>query len=452
MTLTSPRYGFELTRMSGDADKLESAGREYERMGRRMTWTADELGKLADASKYKSKAVDTVRESAGELSGELKKAASRYAGTGPVLVTYAGALREARRAVDPLVDPIRHAFDRHAAAVSDREDAEWTASNTLNAMSWNADTTQSDVDTSEQDAANARATERARAQELENLWESFESGCGTWLDAYNTAVHDLQEAYDASGINDNPWEDFFDELAGVLTVIGTVAIIVAIIATGPIAVFALAVATVVTLASLAIHIGMLASGSSRVSGWDIVLDVIALVPFAGATAKAMSGGARLFPAMVSAAGGGAATRSALNVGRNVVEDSLRTIAGAGGVKGGQVARAARAGGIADRFLSESFGSWGRGAWNTIRSGGAKLDGVLLSMSERVGAAWPTSGTARTAAVRWASEAGTPGFFQGFNVFNAGNGAEQSVSYIASKFGIDIPTLADLPGLGNPWPR
>jgi hypothetical protein len=452
MGITSPRYGFELVRMAGDADTLESAGREYQRMGSRMTWTADELSKLANATKYKSKAVDTARESAGELSGELKKAAERYSGTGPVLVEYSIGLRDAQRVVNPLVEPILVAFDRHASAVSDREDAEWAAGDTLNAMSWSPDTTQGDVDTAEQDASDARATERARAAELEDLWESFESGCSTWLDAYNRAVHDLQEAYDASGISDNPWEDFFDGLAGVLTVIGTIAVIIAIVATGPIALIALAVATVAALATLVIHVSMMAAGSHRVNGWDIAFDLVALVPFGGGVVKAMKGGTRFFPALISAAGGSTATRSVLNVGRNAVEDGLRTIAGAGGVNGGQAARAANAGGIADRFLSESTGSWGRGAWNAIRSGGAKLDGTLLSMSERVGSAWPTSGSARIVATRWAQEAGTAGWLQGVNVFNFSYGLEQSVSAIASPFGIDIPTLSDLPGLDNPLAR
>jgi hypothetical protein len=315
-------------------------------------------------------------------------------------------------------------------------------------MSWSSDTTQSDVDIAEQDASDARATERARAAELENLWESFESGCSTWLDAYEKAVHDLQEAYDASGISDNPWEDFFDELAGVLTVIGTIAVIIAIVATGPVAVIALAVATVAALATLVIHVSMMLAGSHRVNGWDIAFDIVALVPFGGGVVKAMKGGTRFFPALLSAAGGGTATRGVLNVGRNAVEDGLRTIAGAGGVRGGQAARAANAGGIADRFLSESFGSWGRGAWNAIRSGGAKLDGVLLSMSERVGSAWPTSGTARIVATRWAEGAGTAGWMQGVNVFNFSYGIEQSASVIAAPFGIDIPTLSDLPGLDN----
>ena len=452
MAITSPGRGFELVRMAGNADKLEAAGREYQRMGRRMNWTADELSKLADATKYKSKAVDTARESAGELSGELKKAAARYAGTGPVLVEYSDALREAKRAVDPLVEPIREAFDRHAGAVNDRMDAEWTARNTMNALSWSADTSQSEVDRAEDDAADARAHERRLADELDHLWTSFDSGCSTWLDAYERAVHDLQDAYDASGISDNPWEDFFDELAGVLTVIGTIAVIIAIVATGPLAVIALAVATVAALATLVIHASMMLAGSHRVNGWDLVFDTVALIPFGGSVVKALRGGTRLFPAIVSAAGGGTATRGVLNVGRNAVEDGLRTIAGAGGVNGGQVARAARAGGIADRFLSESFGSWVRSAWNAIRAGGARLDGVLLSMSERVGTAWPTSGSARAVATQWAQKAGTATGMQGVNVFNFGYGLEQSASILAEPFGIDIPTLSDLPGLDNPLAR
>ncbi len=214
----------------------------------------------------------------------------------------------------------------------------------------------------------------------------------------------------------------------------------------------LAAATVAALATLVIHASMMLAGSHRVNGWDLVFDTVALIPFGGSVVKALRGGTRLFPAIVSAAGGGTATRGVLNVGRNAVEDGLRTIAGAGGVNGGQVARAARAGGIADRFLSESFGSSGRSAWNAIRAGGARLDVVLLSMSERVGTAWPTSGSARAVATQWAQKAGTATGMQGVNVFNFGYGLEQSASILAEPFGIDIPTLSDLPGLDNPLAR
>ncbi|MFK4834638.1 hypothetical protein ACI3KY_02795 [Microbacterium sp. ZW T2_14] len=452
----SPNRHFRLEALDGDPGDIQAAGESYTLIGQRMEWTSGELKKLSSEERYKAEGLDAIREDAGELSHLLGQVAKRYTASGPVLVTYAGALLTAQtRTVNPLIDDIWTAIDRHNAAVEARQDAEGTADDLRNPWPWQDEATDQQLANADDAVSDARHSEGLREGELDGLWTSFESGYGVWEDAYEAAVRDLESAYTTSGIDDNPWEDAFDFLAQALTVIGTILVIAALIATGPLAVFLLVAATVAAVLTLVIHIGMMVAGSKRVAIWDLVFDVVAVLPFAGGVFKAMRGGGMaFFPALRAAAGMGTATESVIGAGRNAVEDGLRTIAGAGGVRGGQAARASRATDLADDFLQSSIGNWGQGAWNAIRAGGARLDGQALSLSERIFTAWPTSGVPRVAATTWVETVDAAGrIAQGVNVLNFVNGVEQSTSAVAGWFGGELPTVSDLPLLDfNPFAR
>lgn len=450
----SPNRHFRLEALEGDPGDIRRAGTSYIHVGERMEWTSRELHKLSSEERYKAEGLDAIREDAGELAHLLGQVARRYTGSGPVLLTYADALQTAQnRTVNPLVDDIWRAIERHRTALAAREEAEGRADDLRNPWPWEDDPTEQQLANAEDAAADAQRDESLREGELDSLWTSFESGYAAWEDAYETAVRDLEDAYDTSGIDDNPWEDAFDWIAGALTILGTVLVIIAMCIPG-VAALALLLATIAAVLTLVIHLGMMAAGSRRVNLWDIAFDVVAVVPFATGVVKAMRGGSTFFPALRSASGLGTATEGLIGAGRNAVEDGLRTIAGAGGVRGGQAARGVRAEALADDFLRDSIGNWGSGAWNAIRSGGSVLDGQALSMSERITRAWPTSGVPRAAAIQWMSEAAAPGrVIQGFNTFNLGYGIEQSVSVGAGWFGGDVPTLSDLPLLDfNPFAR
>lgn len=451
----SPNRHFRLDALDGDPGDIASAGEYYTRVGERMEWTSGELEKLSSEERYTAEGLDAIREDAGKLAHLLGQVAKRYTASGPVLVTYAGALSTAQtRTVNPLIDDIWRAIERHDAAVQAREDAEGAAHDLRNPWPWEDDATDRQLANADDAVSDARYAEGLREGELNSLWTSFESGYGIWEDAYEAAVRDLESAYTTSGIDDNPWEDAFDFIAGALTVIGTVFVIVAM-CFPPFAAVALLIATVAAVLTLVIHLGMLVAGSHRVNLWDIAFDVVALVPFGAGVIKAMRGGSAFFPALRTAAGLGTATEGVIAAGRNAVEDGLRTIAGAGGRAGGQAARASNATGLADDFLRNSIGNWGNEAWNAIRSGGSVLDGQALSLSERIFSAWPTSGVPRVAALNWVAEVAAPGrVVQGFNVFNLGYGVEQSASVGLDWVGGELPTLSDLPFLldFNPFAR
>ena len=56
----------------------------------------------------------------------------------------------------------------------------------------------------------ARLAESAAATELERLWQSIESGFSAWDRAYDDAVGGIEDAMEASGVDDSWWEDLLD--------------------------------------------------------------------------------------------------------------------------------------------------------------------------------------------------------------------------------------------------
>lgn len=430
--LRSPTTNQFLTELEGKPEKIEAAGNHYTAVGTQLHNTAVELKKLADDDKYKADALDAIRGDADDLQKNLEKVSKRYSGAGPVLVTYATALRKAQQTtVDPYVPEIVAAHKAHEEAVEARQKAESDRDDL-------DDPTDADKTTADTKVTTAQGEESTAETNLTNLWESFDSGYSEWSKAYEDAIDGIGSAIKASDINDSWWEDLLDSIATIATIIGTIAIIIAIVATGPFAAAFLLVATIASVVALAAHVTMMACGSKRVSWGDIALDALGVVPFVGSFGKALKGGEGFMGALRGASGLGGASRATLTAGRNAMARDLRTIAGAGGDFGGQAGRAARAPGIADNFLAGVEGSWGRNAWNALRTGGTRMDGTALTMSERMASSWP-GGTARLRSTRWMANLDGPGgLLQTINVTNAAAGAYQTLQ------GLGIP-LPDIPG-------
>lgn len=443
--LISPTRHFALETIEGRPDDIASAGRKYNRIGSQMEWTAEELDKLAADEKYKAEGLDAIRESAGDLAGELHKVAKRYSKTGPVLVTYASALRRAQNVtVDPLVEPIRTAHTAAQEAADDLRRAQRASDDLDHTWSWEDEPTDADRRRAASDLSTARTAAGTAETSLDGLWESFESGYDEWETAYEAAVTGVENACEASGINDTWWEDLLDGIATVATIVGTVAVILAIVLTGPIAAALLAVAAIASFVALAAHLTMMVAGSKRVSMTEIVFDLIGVVPFLGAFGKAFKGGQGMLGSLRAASGLGGATRGTISAGRNAVAYDLRSIAGAGGRYGGRAAREARAAGIADDFFRGIQNSWGRNTWNAIRQGGTQLDGQAATMAERLATAWP-GGRAGNATRNWLSGVdGVGGLTQGANVWNLGFGGYQSLQNL----GVPLPDMPDF--VPNPF--
>jgi hypothetical protein len=435
--LTSPK-GVPAVELDGDAGDIEAAGKHYIEIGARMSSTAGELQKLGDNEKYKAASLDKVRESARELHSDLRKVGERYEKTGPVLVTYAGALRTARNTtVDPLVDEIISAHKAHEQALEAKENAQDKVDDNNTTWVWETEATDSEKSAANAALSEAAGTAKTAGENLEGLWTSFDSGYSTWENAYDAAVRGVEHAIDASGINDSWWEDLLDGLATFATIVATIAVIAALIIGGPIW---LAIAAVASIVALAAHCIMMACGSKRVSWTDIALDALGVLPFLGAFGKGLKAGQGALGSLRGALGLGNATSGFLAVGRNAIIRDLRTVVGAGRAAGNRAAREAAAPGLADAFLANR-GSWAGNAWNALRNGGSIFDGQAYSLTQRLASAWPGAGSlpAGGRAAAWASQySAMPSLAgQGLNLWNTGFGGYQSLQ------GVDVP-LPDIP--------
>ena len=445
--LRSPNRHFLLGELDGAPDAIEAAGNHYIDIGARMSSTADELQKLGDSEKYTAKSLDKVRESARELHGELRKVGVRYEKTGPVLVTYAGALRTARdTTVDPFVEKIRAAHQAHQDAIDARDEAQDTVDDNNTTWIWEDEATDAEKANANSALAGAKGDERAAEQALDALWVSFESGFAAWDQAYDDAVGGIEDAMDASGVNDSWWEDLLDGLATVATVVATIAVIAALVIGGPIF---LAIAAVASIVALAAHCIMMACGSKRVSWTDIAFDAIGVLPFLGAFGKGLKAGQGVLGSLRAATGLSGATRATVGVGRNALVRDLRTVVGAGRTAGNRAARELAAPGLADTFLNANSGRWIGNAWNALRGGGSILDGQAFTISQRLAQAWPGAGRMGSNVTAWTGTYGAmPGLAsQGLNVWNAGYGVVQT-GQIASL----VPDTPDFIGGAVDWIR
>lgn len=423
--LHSPNRHYLAAELDGSPDGIEKAGNHYIEIGAKMSATADELQKLGDGEKYKAKALDKVRESARELHGELRKVGTRYERTGPVLVTYAGALRTARNTtVDPLVERIVAAHRAHQDAIEARDDAQDRVDDNTTTWVWEDGATDAEKASADGALSEAKGAEKAAGEALDALWVSFESGFAAWDKAYEDAVDGIEDAMEASGVNDSWWEDLLDGIATIATVVGTIAVIAALVIGGPIF---LAIAAVASIVALAAHCIMMACGSKRVSWTDIAFDAIGVLPFLGAFGKSLRAGQGVMGSLRAATGLSGATRATAGVGRNALVRDLRTVVGAGRTAGNRAAREAAAPGLADTFLNANSGRWLGNAWNALRGGGSILDGQAYTISQGLSRAWPGAGSMGTNVTAWVRQAGQMpgGITQGFNVWNGGYGVVQT---------------------------
>jgi len=444
-TLRSPNRHYLLSELDGSPSKIEAAGNHYIEIGERMSATADELKKLGDGEKYKAKSLDKVRESAREMQGELRKVGERYEKTGPVLVTYAGALRTARNTtVDPYVERIATAHQASLDAAAERREAQSTVDDNNTTWFWEHEASDHEKAVAKSALADAKSAATTAENALEDLWEAFESGFSDWDQAYDKAVGGIEDAMEASGVDDSWWEDLLDGIATVATVVATIAVIAALVIGGPIF---LAIAAVAGIVALVAHCIMMACGSKRVSWTDIAFDAIGVLPFLGAFGKAFAAGRGGMGALRAGLGFGNASSGFLAIGRNAIVRDLRTVVGAGRGAGNRAMREAAASGLADDILRSTRGTWYGNAWNALRNGGSRFDGEACTLSQRLASAWtgggvmPAGGRAATWAAPFSSMPSIGG--QGLNLWNTGYGGYQSLQIA----GVPLPDMPDFVGGG-----
>ena len=370
MTLTSPKKHYALRVLEGNHDDIGARGTYLVELATTMDKTAKSLTKISEGTTQIADSVDKIREKAGEIDGDLTKAAVRYKLTGETLKTYAAALRTAHQSINPIIDDIETA---HNAAENAREEAD-EAKDKLEGLDttwpWEDEPTQQDKDKAASASSNAAGAAKAAETHLEGLWEKFETAFGTWSEAYDDAVKGIEKAMDTADNNDGFWENldtFLDALGWVITGLALLALLL----TGPIAALVIALVVVLTLISLIGHIVQVANG--RGSVLDIVFDLVGLATFGiGAT------GAKGLSAMLR----GPSFKLLMTEGRNVVQAGIRanlpSFFGVNRLMNGVAFIQSRLTTIGPIFLKP---------WNTIRMGNpntAQFSGFVDNIASRYG--------------------------------------------------------------------
>jgi len=297
MTLQSPKTGQTLELIDGDADGIERHALDLIASSEAMDRAANRLEDICNGtSDLKSEAITAVRESANEVFPELRKAAIRYNGTGEALKTYATALSSVQGAFarctpqggsDPyasmriLVDEIQEA-NTTATSKRNLEDEAQGLVNEHNGFLGMGEGTDDQKEDAADGLKEAKAARESAEEELDELWGKFDGRVAYWEDAYDDAVSNIENAFEAAGNNDS----FLDTVVEILTWVGIGLAIAAFLLTGPLAAALALIAVAVSVLSLAIEIGKFMNGDGD---WlDLSFAILGLLPFGRIVSKAGS--------------------------------------------------------------------------------------------------------------------------------------------------------------------
>jgi hypothetical protein len=312
MALSSPTRNYTLRVLDGNHVDINSRGVQLVALGTTMEETAASLKKISEGTTQIADSVDTIREMAGEIDGDLSKAATRYSMTGETLKTYALALQEAHLAINPLIEEIETAHNAADSARSAASDAQGALTGMDTTWPWEEEPTEADRSRATTASSDAAAAATTATNNLNGLWEEFETAFGTWSEAYDGAVSGIEKAIDTAGNNDGFWEnlsDFLDVLGYIITALA----ILALFLTGPIAAIVLAIVAVLTVISL---IGHLAAAITGNGSWvDVIVDVVGLATFGLGAVAARSIAKGLL---------GSSMRTLTVGGRNAVQTAIRS--------------------------------------------------------------------------------------------------------------------------------
>lgn len=420
--------------IEGDADAIEAAGEAFRSVGRAMRGAARELGKLSREESYRAQSFDAIRDEAGQAETDLEQAAIRYVGsdgttgTAKALCDYAVSLRRVQFLVGPgHVEHIRRAHE----ANEERQSALAAAQREVNGLDSPfqfTEPTPEERRTAGSALTSAETLASGADELLTGLWENFDSAIAEWETAYDDAVAGIEGAIDLSDIDDSWWEDALDVVIQVMTVVGVLAALAAMVVTGPfIAIFA-ALATIAGLIVLLATVVM-ALGGRRKDGVDVAFAIVGVIPFG----KALGSGQGISRA-IGLTGRASSTTAA--AGRAAIIDDLAmwgsrgsTHAAAVANAGNRAARVASAPRVADAILDSRLPGWAQRIATGIRTGGGRYDIDAMRVSMAITNGWDVAGgRAGQRSLAYAAEHAAPGLVdQGVNVWNFSVGAIDSVT-------------------------
>lgn len=278
MFMQSSPGGRTIRELEGDAGTIRRRSGSIASLGIQMQDSATFLRTLAEQTDdQRGEAVEKLREIVADTYEELQRAGRLYEPTGPVLVSYADALDDVQPRINASAQRCAELWQSYAA---DRGHLPGTR------PSFGAP-----EEGTPEAAANEQADARKEAKYEDFIAEArtFDREYDTWETAFDTAVSGITEVLDGK-IEDDFWDKMDGFAAGtleVLSVVGIVVGIAAIIIGGPI--FA-AIGTVVGLITLGLTIYQAIRNDK---GWDAVLiAAIGVIPF-GSAGKLFQQGKRL---------------------------------------------------------------------------------------------------------------------------------------------------------------
>lgn len=275
--------------IEGDAAGIVARGQLIEDLGEQMIGAAGVLREIGDgATEEKGRSIERIRDEVGDTHEELALAGERYKPTGTAMKEYGSSLATVQGVLRSLVTEIENAKSQLDSKVESAQTAQDTAD------------ASEDYDAGD-DAARSRhradawqareagiAADNARIH-LDGLLDDFDTQWDTWDEAYDLALGRINSATEG-----NVTDDWTDNLAGVaeivvdvLSVVGFVVAIAAIVIGGPILMIVGAVIGAIALIATAFLYF-----KGRAGLGDLIWAVVGVLPF-GKLGKLFKAGERM---------------------------------------------------------------------------------------------------------------------------------------------------------------
>ncbi|MBW9094422.1 hypothetical protein JNB62_12075 [Microbacterium jejuense] len=335
--------------IEGDASGIIARGQLIEDLGEQMIGAAGVLREIGDgATEEKGRSIEKIRDEVGDTHKELKLAGERYKPTGTAMKEYGSTLSTVQAALRSLVTEIENAKTQLDSKVETAQTAQQAADASAD---YDADDTAA-RGAHQADAWQARdagiAADNARIH-LNGLLDDFDTQWDTWDEAYDLALGRINSA-----THGNITDDWTDNLAGVaevvvdvLSVVGFVVAIAAIVIGGPILMIVGAVIGAIALIATAF---LYFKGRAGLD--DLIWAVVGVLPF-GKLGKLFKAGERMQALQIFK---GPFADIAEGIGSlRSVRGAVSGIASGTGNGLGSVARSGLASRIADTFSGIRWG-------------------------------------------------------------------------------------------------
>nr|WP_223691845.1 hypothetical protein [Leifsonia poae] len=197
--------------LKGDPDLVLSKARHYAEIADAIQRSVTTLRRIGDVDAMVSKAVDSFRDSAKDVAGDIDKAHDRYRETADALIAYSSALRTAQ---DDATTAIAHIESKQEAANSAKSEAA-TARHAADSAAETDKATATTAATKSQDAAE---TADADLRAAHGEWHAALDAKNTAAEAAITAIVNVVDKHN-NGLEDSWWDNWGSTLFDILKVV-----------------------------------------------------------------------------------------------------------------------------------------------------------------------------------------------------------------------------------------